>query len=259
MALQQINWLQIDTKYVPSGSHIDLGQIDGQLHAVYAENLFISGLSIQDVIAESGTDALNLYTASLKQAIEVTGSNLTVIGDLLVKGTTTAVQSNIVTIGDNVIELNGSEASFGGLLIKDQTNPNKISGSLLWDGTLDKWVGGPLGSESPIFLETDYLNYSSSVANTFEDLGIFRQTGSFYATTNDLQMTGSVVIKGNLLVEGTTTLVQKTDPNMESLVVSGAMRIVKSQIASASLAIQNLGSWADRSQNAVIDCGDGFF
>lgn len=259
MALQQINWLQIDTKYVPTGSHIDLGAVDGQLHAVYAENLYISGQSIQDVIAESGTDALNHYTASLNEAIQVTGSNLTVIGNLLVKGTTTAVQSNIVTIGDNVIELNGSEASYGGLLIKDQTNPNKISGSLLWDGTLDRWVGGPLGDESPLFLESDYLNYSSSVANTFDDLGIFRETGSFWATTNDLQMTGSVIIKGNLLVEGTTTLVQKADPLMESLVVSGAMRIVKSQIASASLAIQNLGTWADRSQNAIIDCGDGFF
>lgn len=259
MALQQINWLQIDTKYVPSGSHIDLGQIDGQLHAVYAENLFISGLAIQDVIAEAGTDALNHYTASLNQAIQVTGSNLTVIGDLLVKGTTTAVQSNIVTIGDNVIELNGSEASYGGLLVKDQTNPNKISGSLLWDATLDKWVAGPLGSEDPIFLQQDYLNYSSSVSDMFADLGIFRQTGSFYATTNDLQMTGSIVIKGDLLVEGTTTLVQKNNSSMESLVVSGAMKIVKSQIASASLAIQNLGTWAERGQNAIIDCGDGFF
>lgn len=259
MALQQINWLQIDTKYVPSGSHIDLGQIDGQLHAVYAENLFISGLSIQDVIAEAGTDALNHYTASLNQAIEVTGSNLTVIGNLLVKGTTTAVESNIVTLGDNVIELNGSEASYGGLLVKDQTNPNKISGSLLWDATLDKWVAGPLGAESPIFLESDYINYSSSVSDMFADLGIFRQTGSFYATTNDLQMTGSVIIKGDLLVEGTTTLVQKNNSSMESLVVSGAMKIVKSQIASASLAIQNLGTWAERGQNAIIDCGDGFF
>ena len=91
----------------------------------------------------------------------------------------------------------------------------------------------------------------------------WRPTGSFYATTNDLELTGSLTIKGNLRVEGTTTLVQTTDPNTESLIVSGAMNIVKnqinSQVVSASLAIQGLGRLADVNQSAIIDCGDGFF
>ena len=76
-------------------------------------------------------------------------------------------------------------------------------------------------------------------------------------------VTGSVKIVGDLLVEGKTTLVQKIDPNLESLVVSGAMSIVKNQISgqirSASLSIENLGTFADRTQNAIIDCGDSFF
>jgi len=97
---------------------------------------------------------------------------------------------------------------------------------------------------------------------------IFKPTGSFYATTNDLQVTGSlnmsgsVTIKGDLRVEGRTTLVQTLDPNLESLVVSGAMVIVQNQInaqvISASLAIQNLGTFADINNNSVIDCGAGF-
>lgn len=93
--------------------------------------------------------------------------------------------------------------------------------------------------------------------------GIFQQTGSFYSTTNDLQITGSLKIVGDLLVEGTTTLVQKLDSNMESLIVSGAMSIVKNQIndqiISASITIENLGTLADRNNNSIIDCGDGFF
>jgi hypothetical protein len=93
--------------------------------------------------------------------------------------------------------------------------------------------------------------------------GIFRKTGSYYATTNDLQITGSVKIVGDLLVEGTTTLVQKLDHNVESLIVSGAMSIVKNEIdnkiISASLTIENLGTLADRNSNTIIDCGDGFF
>jgi hypothetical protein len=263
MALQQINWLQIDTANVPSGSIVDLGAISGALHAVYADNLFISGRTIADVISESGTAELNLYSASLKAALETTGSNLTVKGNLTVLGTTTAIESNIVTLGDNVVELNGTEAAFGGLLIKDPTSPNTISGSLLWDTLNDKWVAGPLGSEDTIILSQDLTEFSSSVSDLIDDIGIFRQTGSFYATTNDLQMTGSVTIKGDLLVEGKTTLVQKLDPNVESLVVSGAMSIVQNQInaqvTSAKLTIQNLGSIGDRATNSIIDCGDGFF
>lgn len=250
MALQQINWTQIDTANVPSGSIIDLGAINGPLHAVYAENLFISGQTLQDIIL--GSDEINAYTASLKEAIELTGSNVTIQGDLLVKGTTTSISSTTVAIGDNVIELNGTEATFGGLLIKDPTAPNTISGSLLWDTTNDQWIAGPLGFEQKVILQSDLDSNS-----------IWQETGSFYATTNDLQVTGSMIIKGDLLVEGTTTLVQTLDPAKESLIISGAASIVRNQInnqvISASLAIQNLGVLSDRSNNSIIDCGDGFF
>ena len=43
-------------------------------------------------------------------------------------------------------------------------------------------------------------------------------------------MSGSMRIKGDLIVEGKTTLIQKLDPSVESLVVSGAMSIVQNQI-----------------------------
>lgn len=248
MALQKINWTQIDTAVVPSGTTIDLGAISGPLHAVYAENLYISGQSIGDFVAGAGTDELNQFSASVKNALEFTGSNVTIKGDLLVKGTMTAIESNVVSIGDNVLELNGTESTFGGLLIKDPTNPNKISGSLLWDTTNDYWIAGQLGQEEKVILQSD-LDSSS----------IWQETGSFWATTNDLQVTGSMVIRGDLRVEGTTTLIQSLDPNMESLIISGAASIVRNEFVSASLSIQNLGVLADRSTNSVIDCGDGFF
>jgi len=247
----QINWLQIDTANVPSGSLVDLGSISGALNAVYADNLNISGLSLSEYIAEAGNGGINIYTASLKEAFQTTGSNLTVIGNLLVKGTTTAINSTVIDLGDNIISLNGSEGNLGGLYVNDPTNPSNISGSLLWDSTNDYWIAGPSGSEEKVILNTDL------------DAGIWRETGSFFATTNDLQLTGSIVIKGDLRVEGTTTLVQTLDPNVESLIVSGAMSIVRNeitpQIVSASLAIQNLGVLSDRSLSSVLDCGDGFF
>ena len=54
MALQKINWTQIETEIVPSGSTIDLGSISGSLHAVYADNIYISGTSVTDLIAAGG-------------------------------------------------------------------------------------------------------------------------------------------------------------------------------------------------------------
>jgi uncharacterized Zn ribbon protein len=265
MALQKINWLQIDTENVPSGSIVDLGSVSKPLHAVYAENLFVSGLELSEFIGGIGIEELNLYTSSLKDAIELTGSNVTIIGDLLVKGTTTSINSNVVTIGDNVIELNGTEGLFGGLLIKDPTTPNQISGSLLWDTTNDIWVAGPSGFEEPIILQSNLDNLSGSINDRIDNIGeivnasnIWNETGSFYATTNDLQVTGSMTIKGNLKVEGTTTLVNN-DVALNSLIVSGAMSVVKNQFASASISIENLGILSDRLKNSVIDCGDGFF
>ena len=129
----------------------------------------------------------------------------------------------------------------------------------MWDTLEDYWIAGPSGSEQRIILEDEFLALSSSISTS----GIWQETGSFWSANSDLQVTGSMIIKGDLRVEGTTTLVQTVDPNMESLIVSGAMSIVKNQIntqiVSASIAIENLGTIADRSKFAVIDCGDGFF
>jgi hypothetical protein len=76
-----------------------------------------------------------------------------------------------------------------------------------------------------------------------------------------LNPTGSYKITGSLDVQGQTVLTQ-TDPNASALIISGAMDIVKAQIqseiVSASLSIQNLGTLADRSSNETIDLG-GFF
>ena len=70
MALQQINWLQIDTANVPSGSTIDLGAISGALHAVYAKNLYVSGQNVLDFLS---LDDLNSFTSSVNASLEFTG------------------------------------------------------------------------------------------------------------------------------------------------------------------------------------------
>ena len=81
---------------------------------------------------------------------DVTHNNVTISGNLTVNGTTTTVNSTTLQLGDNIIELNGSGAANGGLLVKDVTAPNTVSGSLLWDSTGDFWKAGAVGSELPL-------------------------------------------------------------------------------------------------------------
>jgi hypothetical protein len=97
-------------------------------------------------------DALESYSSSLKTAIELTGSSVTIQGDLLVRGTTTSVNSTTIELGDNIIELNGTGATNGGLYVKDVTSPNTATGSLLWDSTNDYWKAGVKDSESKVLL-----------------------------------------------------------------------------------------------------------
>jgi hypothetical protein len=101
--------------------------------------------------------------SELENAIEFTGSNVTIKGDLLVKGTETKVDSTTIQIGDNIIELNGTGATNAGLVVRDDTNPNTISGSLLWNSTNDYWVAGPQGGEERIILEGEFNTFIESL------------------------------------------------------------------------------------------------
>jgi len=69
---------------------------------------------------------------------------------------------------------------------------------------------------------------------------------------------GDLTISGSLSVYGNATFVQTS--SIPALIVSGTQEIVKSDITattySASLEIQNLGTWADTGSNQTIDLGD---
>jgi len=82
-----------------------------------------------------------------------TFDNLTVSGDLSVLGTTTTINTDTLTVEDNIIELNfGGAATNGGILVGDSTGGSTTSGSLQWDGTNDYWIAGQEGSETKVLL-----------------------------------------------------------------------------------------------------------
>lgn len=71
------------------------------------------------------------------------GGNVYVTGNLIVNGTTTTVNSNVVEIGDSIITLNSDEAGTpsqnGGIEIERGSASNK---TLIWNETDDKWTVG---------------------------------------------------------------------------------------------------------------------
>lgn len=137
--------------------------------------LEVTGSSyIEDLYAHSGSFT---HRVTIGNGLIVTGSaiiqnaitaseayisgSVTVGGNLTVNGTSTIVNSTIVEIGDNIIQLNGTGVANGGLKILDPTSPNVTPGSLLWDSTNDYWVAGAEGSEKRVAVQ----NVSSLTTN----------------------------------------------------------------------------------------------
>ena len=88
----------------------------------------------------NNTERLSVTSAG----IDVTG-NATISGNLTVNGTQTTISSSIVDIGDNIIQVNGTPVTYGGLHVKDATGNQ--TGSMVWDTVNNYWKGGISGSE----------------------------------------------------------------------------------------------------------------
>ncbi len=143
---------------------------------------------------------LNSYTSSLRAAITASGTDVTINGNLTVKGTTTQIDSTTLNIGDNIIELNyGGSQTVAGIYTKDATG-TLTSGSLLWNSTIDRWTAGASGSESRILLaggdgilsgSTDFSTFSTSVNSRLTNLettsaSVSSSIGNINSTTASL-------------------------------------------------------------------------
>ena len=158
--------------------------------------------------------SLNSYTASLKNVLELTGSNMIVIGDLSVRGTTTTINSTTIQLGDNIIELNGSGVTDAGFHVKDATGISLQTGSLIWNSTNDYWKAGALGSESRILLaEGDgIVSSSTQVADVLISLNSYTSSqdtknstlGNYTSSLN--LYTASLDTKNNTLGDYTASL-----------------------------------------------------
>jgi hypothetical protein len=164
-------------------------------------------------------DSVTIATASIQNNLSV-GGNVNITGNLYVQGSTTTIDSTTIQLGDNIIELNGSAAANGGLLVKDVTNPNTVSGSLLWNSTADHWMGGALGSEKQ-FARFNSTPTSGSVqvigANGLLVNSTISDNGVDVTITNDLIISG-LTANSFVVADGSKTLTSVAAVNAGDLI-----------------------------------------
>jgi hypothetical protein len=167
---------------------------------------------------------IHSYTSSLKTAFGLSGQNVTVNGNLTVNGTTTQIDSTTVQIGDNIIELNGTGIANGGLLVKDPTGGSTISGSLLWDSTLDYWKGGALGDESKL-LRAGGDSVVSGSSQILGGTGIVSGSSQLASAFEAIASSTHTIVSGSSQILGGTTIHSGSYFNGIS-VVSGSSQII---------------------------------
>ncbi len=230
-----------------------IGVITGSLissassHDVRFASLAITTGSLIETASnhEQRIGSIESYTSSLKTAIELTGSSVTILGDLVVKGTQTTIDSTTIQIGDNVIELNGSANTNGGLLVKDPTGGSVVSGSLLWDATNDYWKGGIKDGESKILLAGGDSVVSGSSQITLESISGFDTynsalraiTGSLITSASSFETRNSnlATITGSLISSASSFEAR----NANLATISGSLILTAS---ANTIAISNLNS-----------------
>jgi len=111
--------------------------------------------------------------------------------------------------------------------------------------------------------KTGVLQFSSSAVDPSDSQYCYMTVYQYVGTTLEtgLDIAGDVKISGSLTVSGQTIL-DSYYTGSETLIVSGAMKIVDQQVgaavASSSLFLENLGTVGSRDLAGVIDLGDGF-
>lgn len=198
------------------------------------------------------TSSIHSYTSSLKAAIALSGTDVTINGNLTVAGTTTQINSTILNIGDNIIELNyGGSQTTSGIITKDTTGASTTSGSLLWDASLDYWKAGKLANESKILLAGGDSIISSSMQltqlNSFS-ASVTSSLVSIYQTTSSLNLFSASVTSSLVSIYQTTSSLNTW---------SGSTKIqlsnLESKSASVDISITNINTTTASLNTSVIN------
>jgi hypothetical protein len=224
-------------------SSIPAGIVSGSSQ-IFGGSGLVSGSSQVDITATtnyttfsssiaSDVTSLNLYTSSLRGAITISGTDVSLAGNLTVLGTTTIIDSTTLNIKDNIIQLNGAGSANAGLVVRDASGTTN-SGSLLWDTTNDYWKAGPLDAESKL-LRADGDNVISSSTQIPSLLPTGVVSGSSQITYSGISSIPAGIVSGAAQIP----------PLLPSGVISGSSQIsgiTNSQLVNTSISIAGVAT-----------------
>ena len=212
-------------------SSIPAGIVSGSSQ-IFGGSGLVSGSSQVDITATTNyttfsssiandITSLNSYTSSLKGAITISGTDVSLAGNLTVLGTTTIIDSTTLNIKDNIIQLNGAGSANAGLVVRDATGTT-TSGSLLWNTTDDYWIAGPLGAESKLLRAGGDNVVSSSSQITYADISSIPAN----IVSGSSQITFSGISSLPTLVSGSSQITYASISSIPAGIVSSSTQTI---------------------------------
>ena len=160
-----------------------------------------------DAIESRSTDT-NLVLSANGTGVVAVSDSLTVSGNLTVSGTTTTVNSETISLADNIIALNsnftsGSPTEDTGISV---TRGGSASKTLLWDETNDKWTVGSETFVASTFEGNLTGNVTGNVSGSSGSTTGNAATATALATSRTIGLSGDVSGSGSFDGTGNLTI-----------------------------------------------------
>ncbi|MDB4761380.1 hypothetical protein OAG04_00050 [bacterium] len=199
-----------------ANSNLDADKLDGQQGSYYLDySNFSSTPAVNDVSETNLLNRLAALDSSDTIYIGDAGDDTTVVvrGTLQVDGSTTTINSNTLSIGDNQIVLNndvtGTPTQNAGITVERGTATNA---SLIWDESNDYWKAGLAGSEVQLALTNGTYSGLRAQSTTKGDVGLGNVTNESKATMfASPSFTGAVTLSGSIQNNDSNTSIDLKD------------------------------------------------
>jgi len=246
---------------------LDIGasEVYTQAHLIPSTSLPFSGSSQNQSVYQSGGEDIAKYWYRHK----LTKSNLNNEAWFFLNptGSDSGIGAQLIDSGQQTsfISPKYSATSLANSTTED-TTPGYLAivykSTSLNSGSLD---GSSIVSTNDYVFDykTGVLQFNSNSVDPSDTQYIYMTVYQYVGTNlrTGLDIAGNVKISGSLTVSG-QTLLDSYYTGSETLIVSGAMKIVDQQVgsavASSSLFLENLGTIGSKDLSGVIDLGDGF-
>ncbi len=154
-------------------------------------------LAVDNVVIDGST----IGHTNDSDLMTLSSGKLVIAGDLEIQGTTTTVNSTEVSIADRILTLNANSATGdGGIYVNDADTAE--TGSLLWDVSEDRWIGGLKDNEVKLVTldSTDTLTNKTLTAPVIATIvPASGQTLTLPSTTGTLARTSDNVASATVL------------------------------------------------------------